>query len=160
MTVLLPARAAQGRLRGQDPGGRPAALLCRAGQGHLWNLQQHSACAVIEVPPQGQASSSVLAYHLPFSLCQLFLDVALQTSHHDAEFWDVSQTFWYSWPFAQGAVAGGGGVPHHTVTVHALPCQEDTRAPDRLGSLCLVPELKWLLLDNAPPTPPCTSHWR
>lgn len=78
--VTVWARAAQGSVQGGSP--RAVLLTGRPG-GRLWGPL---ACIdtqrlLVEVRPQGQAPPSVPVHHLEFSLCQLFLDVALWTSN-------------------------------------------------------------------------------
>lgn len=84
----LQPRAARGRLQGEgsrwQPQSHPSVRQVRGATSETCiDIQQPS---LVEVSPQGQASPSVPVHHLAFSLCQLFLDVALWTSHHDARF--------------------------------------------------------------------------
>lgn len=155
MTVLLPARAAQGR-PGAGPGwqacspplpGRPGAPLKPA------TTPQHRT---VEVPPR--------ARHPPlFCLSSAFFPLSAIFGCCPP---DQSSSWYWILRCQPDILSILDPLPRELwrerrclITCHCpcfCPVKEDTRAPDRPWIVGLVPELKWLLLDNALPTPPCT----
>lgn len=115
---------------GRSPGWRAMAAASEPSfcQGHLWSLCCQLACLCRKVPPQCQAPTSPSVYHLDFSLCQLFLDFALWTSHHHATFRDVSQTFCVFLTLLAGSCCRRGNSGHLSLSMFC-PVKEDTRIP-------------------------------